>query len=294
LGVPGAAVGTQVAEGSTAEEETETRTEDAETLPTMEESSQKASAQTEAAPDAGVEPETEADAERPGVTRYEYYEPQPTNSPYYADAGRVALTTEYDYTKENTSYFNDAAFVGDSRTMGISDYAGLDGADFYCDNGVSLFKLLEEDITCQRTGEKVDIKQVLQEKRYGKIYIMLGMNDVGYGNTDSYLDNYRNVVEQIEEWQPGVIIYIMANLHISSEKNNPDTEFNNININDKNAAAAELANGTDVFYLDCNPLFTDEDGFLKEDLTFDGVHMYAQYYADWKQFLLEHCVEAEP
>jgi lysophospholipase L1-like esterase len=122
---------------------------------------------------------------------------------------------------------------------------------------------------------------------------MLGMNDVGYGNTDSYLDNYRNVVEQIEEWQPGVIIYIMANLHISREKNNPDTEFNNININDKNAAAAELANGRDVFYLDCNPLFTDEDGFLKEDLTFDGVHLYAQCYDTWKQFLLEHCVEAE-
>jgi hypothetical protein len=278
-------------EDSGAEKETETRTDGAETLLTKEEGIAEAAVQTEAAPDAGAEPETEADAERPGVTRYEYYEPQPTNSPYYSDAGRVALTTEYDYTKENTSYFNDAAFVGDSRTMGISDYAGLDGADFYCDNGVSLFKLFEEDITYQKTGEKVDIKQVLQEKQFGKIYIMLGMNDVGYGNTDSFLERYRNVVEQIEEWQPEAIIYVMANLHISREKNNPDTEFNNININDKNAAAAELADGIRVFYLDCNPLFTDEDGFLKEDLTFDGVHMYAQYYADWKQFLLEHCVK---
>jgi lysophospholipase L1-like esterase len=99
------------------------------------------------------------------------------------------------------------------------------------------------------------------------------------------------VVEQIEEWQPEAVIYVMANLHISREKNNPDTEFNNININDKNAAAAELADGIRVFYLDCNPLFTDEDGFLNKDLTFDGVHLYAQCYASWKEFLLEHCVE---
>jgi hypothetical protein len=296
--------GEQVFDGNTAEpqamdsitadeEQAEKNASDTETQLTEQGSMEEASLQTETAADTGRKQDAEADAAQIGVTEYEYYEPQPTDSPYYSDAGRVALTTEYDYTIENTSYFNDAAFLGDSRTLGISDYAGLDDADFYCDNGVSVFKLFDDDITYQKTGEKVDIRQVLQEKQYGKIYIMLGMNDIGYGNTGTYLENYRKVVEQIREWQPGVIIYVMANLHVSREKNNPDTEFNNININDKNAAAAELADGKDIFYLDCNPLFTDEDGFLNGDLTFDGVHLYAQCYDEWKQFLLEHCVEPD-
>lgn len=226
-----------------------------------------------------------------GITKFEFYEPQEIDSPYYSDAGKIALTTEYPYVNENISYFNDAAFLGDSRTLGISDYAGFDEADFYCDSGMMIFKLLEpEGVTYQKTGGKVDLSQVLQQKQYGKIYIMLGMNELGYGNTEMYLDQYRKVVEQIREWQPDAVIYIMANLHVSREKNNLASEFNNININDKNAAAASLANGTDIFYLDANPVFTDSEGFLDSELTFDGVHMYAQHYDKWREFLMEHAV----
>ena len=228
------------------------------------------------------------------TTEFVEYTPISTNSRYYSDAGKVALTTAYDYVLENESYFNDAAFLGDSRTLGISDYAGLEGADFFCDNGMTIYKLLGEDgVTYQKTGEKVDMKEILQEKRYGKIYIMLGMNELGYGDTPMYLKQYLKVIRQIQEWQPGVIIYVMANLHVSREKNNMETEFNNININDKNVASARLANGRDVFYLDCNPLFTDEEGYLQAELTFDGVHLYAQHYDKWREFLFEHGVERE-
>lgn len=228
------------------------------------------------------------------ATKFVEYTPIPTDSRYYSDAGKVALTTTYDYTLENESYFNDAAFLGDSRTLGISDYAGLEGADFFCDNGMTIYKLFEDDgVTYQKTGEKVDLKEILQEKRYGKIYIMLGMNELGYGDTPMYLKQYLKVIKQIKEWQPGVIIYVMANLHVSQEKNNMETEFNNININDKNVAAARLANGRDVFYLDCNPLFTDEEGYLQAELTFDGVHLYAQHYDKWRDFLFAHGVACE-
>ena len=228
------------------------------------------------------------------TTEFVEYAPIETNSRYYSDAGKIALTTVHDYVLENESYFNDAAFLGDSRTLGISDYAGLAGADFFCDNGMTIYKLLEDDgVTYQRTGEKVDLKEILQEKHYGKIYIMLGMNELGYGDTPMYLKQYLKVIRQIKEWQPGVIIYVMANLHVSREKNNMETEFNNININDKNVASARLANGRDVFYLDCNPLFTDEEGYLQAELTFDGVHLYAQHYDKWREFLFEHGVERE-
>lgn len=223
----------------------------------------------------GIEKNREKEENR--ATKFEEYTPISIDSRYYSDAGKVALTTTYDYVLENESYFNDAVFLGDSRTLGISDYAGLDGADFFCDNGMTIFKLLEDKgVTYQKTGKKMDLKEVLQEKSYGKVYIMLGMNELGYGNTAMYMKQYLKVVSQIREWQPDAVIYIMANLHVSREKNNMETEFNNININDKNVASARLANGRDIFYLDCNPLFTDEEGYLQEELTFDGVHLYAQ------------------
>ncbi|MDE7427964.1 MAG: hypothetical protein K2N00_01605, partial [Lachnospiraceae bacterium] len=232
--------------------------------------------------------------EKENATKFVEYPPIFTDSIYYSDAGKVALTTTYDYVLENNSYFNDAAFMGDSRTMGISDYAGFDGADFFCENGMTIYKLLEDaGVTYQKTGEKVDLKEMLQEKQYGKIYIMLGMNELGYGDTNKYLKQYLKVVQQIREWQPDAVIFIMANLHISQEKNNMESEFNNVNINDKNVASARLANGRDIFYLDCNPIFTDDEGYLQAELTFDGVHLYAQHYDKWGEFLLEHGVELD-
>ncbi|MCM1154367.1 MAG: GDSL-type esterase/lipase family protein [Roseburia sp.] len=225
-----------------------------------------------------------------GQTLFIEYPPVETNSRYYEDAGKYALTTEYPYVKVEDAYFDDALFLGDSRTMGISDYAGLE-ADFYCENGMTVYKLLEgKGVTYQKTGEKFDFTQIMQKKQYGKIYMMLGMNELGYGNTEYFLEHYQLVLEQIRQWQPQAIIFLMANLHVSREKNNLETEFNNININAKNAAIATLANGTDIFYLDSNPMFTDEEGLLKDDLTFDGVHLYANNYAQWKEFIAEHGV----
>lgn len=232
----------------------------------------------------------EEEIENAGRTIFEIYTPVETNSIYYSDSGKIALTTEYAYTKVEEDYFTDAAFIGDSRTLGISDYAKLD-ADFYCESGMTIYKLLgEKGIKNPRTGEKVNLNDVLQQKEYGKIYIMLGMNELGYRNTEYFYEKYKEVVEQIREWQPQAVIFIMANLHVSREKNNPDTEFNNININAKNSAIANLADGINVFYIDSNPLFVDEGGFLKAELTFDGVHLYANSYSVWRDFLMEHGV----
>ena len=43
------------------------------------------------------------------------------------------------------------------------------------------------------------------------------------------------------------VIFILANLHVSQTRNDMETEFNNVNINDKNAAAASLADGMNIF-----------------------------------------------
>lgn len=234
--------------------------------------------------------EEESAEVKAGRTVFVPYTPVETNSVYYSDAGQYALTTEYDYTKVDDEYFSDAAFIGDSRTLGIADYSGIN-ADFYCESGMTIYKLFgEKGVKNPKTGEKVNLNEVLQNKEYGKIYIMLGLNELGYGNTGKFYEKYSEVVAQIREWQPQAVIFVMANLHVSQEKNNYDTEFNNINVNDKNAAIANLADGLNVFYIDCNPLFVDEGGFLKADLTFDGVHLYAKSYSVWKEFLMEHGV----
>lgn len=272
-------------------EESEERTEDSVTEELPEESYVTESAAEEnTSENTDDEQDARKDAFVSGKTRFETYEPIETDSIYYSDAGKIAYTTDYEYSRVEDNYFEDAAFLGDSRTLGISDYAGLP-ADFYCESGMTVYKLLgDKGVVYQKSGQKVNLEKVLQQKFYGKIYIMLGMNELGYGNTEKYLEQYQSVVDKIRELQPEAVIFIMANLHVSAARNNMETEFNNVNINAKNAAVATLANGTDIFYLDSNYLFVDDKGFLKGDLTFDGVHLYANNYEVWKEFLKEHGV----
>jgi lysophospholipase L1-like esterase len=83
----------------------------------------------------------------------------------------------------------------------------------------------------------------------------------------------------------------MANLHISKAKSDGDAIFNNTDINDKNVVIAECADGVRTFYLDYNGLYTDDSGFLKQELTFDGVHLYAKYYQPWLDYIKSHAVK---
>ena len=227
-----------------------------------------------------------------GVTKFVTYTPVKVSSRYYKDAGRTALTTEYPYSEADADYFSDAMFIGDSRTLGLHDYSGWkDKADFFCDNGFSVYKWVKDgEAVNQKTGKTVDLQTAISGKKYGKIYLMVGMNDLGYGTTDLYLSDLEKMIAMLEKTQPQAIIYLMGNLHMAASKSDMKGVYNNISLNAKNAAMASLADGTRMFYLDVNPLFTDKNGYLKDELTFDGFHLYAKGYQEWADFIRKHAI----
>ena len=232
----------------------------------------------------GTEPAT-------GGVEYIYYDPIAVNSKYYSDPGCIALTSDYDYVTVDDDYFNDACFIGDSRMMGIFDYANLRQADFYCNNGYCTYLWSKEKpVNHQNSGKKVVLDDALSNKTYGKIYIMIGLNDCGYGNIDNFSERLSAMLDMIKEKQPDAIIFLMANLHMSQSKSDGDAVYNNVDLNAHNVAVAAFADGDKIFYLDFNPEFTDENGYLCSEETFDGVHLYADGYVRCAEFLKEHGV----
>lgn len=227
-----------------------------------------------------------------GVTNFKTYKAQKINSPYYSDPGKEPLTTEYDgYRKVKNSYFKDAAFIGDSLMEGFYNYLDLkDIADFYCEKGYSFYNWsLDTNIVHMNTGEKESLTDIMNTNSYGKIYILLGMNDLGYGNTELYDKRVTMILEKLKKQQPNAIIYLMGALHFSKERNK-DKVDNNININDKNTVLANHADGKTIFYLDSNPLFTNKKGYQKDELSSDGCHVFGYNYVPWLKFLKKHAV----
>lgn len=225
------------------------------------------------------------------ITKYKKYKKQQTNSQYYTDPGMKALTTEYPYKKVDKRYFDDAVFIGDSRTDGMRNYSGLDNATFFAKTGLNVYELLDDEfLTEPSTGKPVSVSYMLKHNHYGKIYFMIGINELGTGNTGTFQKAYERVLNKFRKWQPDAIIYMEAILPVSKNKSAGDPIFNNININDKNVAISQLADGKNIFYFDISEKLTDKKGNLRDDYTFDDVHMYAQYYNLWTDFLMEHGV----
>lgn len=210
-------------------------------------------------------------------------------SGYYSDNDKIALSTDCPYEKVDDSYFEDTAFIGDSRIEGFSDYAGIN-ADCFYKEGLTVYKMFDEKIS-SKTGKSTTLKKALKKKSYKNIYIMIGINELGYKTTDKFKDQYQKNIEEIKELQPEARIIILGIMRMTTEHSERSKVFNNDNIDDKNRAIAELADGKEVFYLDMNPVVTDEDGGVISDYTWDGVHLKAEYYKLWADFMREHGYE---
>ena len=186
-------------------------------------------------------------------------------------------------------YFDDALFIGDSRTVGISEYGDLNNATFFANTGMSVYNVFEKNVSVPQVG-KLKLEQLLTYKKFGKIYIMLGINELGY-NQEKTLKKYKDLLKFIQEKQSNAIIYIEANLHVAAERSNKDKTINNININKINNEISKLADNEKIFFIDVNEKFDDENGNLSSNYTQDNVHIYAKYYKEWSDWLSQNAVK---
>lgn len=203
----------------------------------------------------------------------------------YGDAG-VQRAAAYDFQQVDESYFDDALFIGDSRTVGLYDYTNLpEHADFLCETSLTIYKVMDENFKGKGT-----VEEALSAKHYGKIYIMMGINELGRGTTEDFMEKYTEVVDTLHELAPEAKIIIEANMRVSGQKSNSDAIFNNSNINARNNAIATLADNETFFYIDMNEAVCDENGDLNAEYTHDQIHLLGKYNELWKQFLMEHGV----
>ncbi len=218
------------------------------------------------------------------------------NSEEGTEEGTEEETETYEFCEVTDDYFEDALFIGDSRTVGLSEYVeALDSrATFYAKVSLTIYTVMDKPfLKVEGSKTKKTVEEALSENSFSKIYIMLGLNEMGTGNVDTFYAKYAEVISRIRELQPDAIIYIQGIMHVTADKSDKDKYFNNTNINERNAAIATLANNQDIFYLDMNEAVDDENGNLLKELSFDDVHLRASSYERWHQYLLQHAIVKE-
>lgn len=196
---------------------------------------------------------------------------------------------QYEYQLVGNEYFDDAVFIGDSRTDGLARYSGLDNATFYAKNSLSIYDFFDKKfIQLEDEKEKITLEQALERKKYGKVYIMFGINELGSGSPERFGATYLKVLTRIRELQPEAILFVQGIMRVTGTKSASDNVFNNENINYRNAMLATIDNHHDIFYLEVNDAVCDENGDLNAEYTFDEVHLKASYYYLWVDYLKQH------
>jgi lysophospholipase L1-like esterase len=175
----------------------------------------------------------------------------------------------------------DSLFIGDSRTVGLQEYGGIT-SHFFANVGMSTYSVLDETVSVD--GTDVTLVELLQAHQYRRVYVMLGINELGY-DFDQTVKKYGALIDQIRALEPEATVMLEAVLHVSATRSQGDAVINNEAINRFNAALAAMADGKKIRYLDVNPLFDDGDGALSPDCSGDGIHLLAKDCARWGEKL---------
>ena len=183
-------------------------------------------------------------------------------------------------------WFDDVLFIGDSRTVGLRDFARLGKADYFCSVGLTVF-----DVTTQQLSDvdftATDLRSLLQSKRYNKIYISLGLNEAD-APYQLLMEAYDLLIKLVREEQPHAVIILQSLITVSRQKAASKPHFSLENLQIINAGIRDFADGHRILFIDANEYFADEEGYLPAEATFDGCHFYEYGYEEWAQWILEN------
>lgn len=184
-------------------------------------------------------------------------------------------------------WFDDAALIGDSRTEGLQNYDGLGNAAYFAVKGLMVDTVYTK-AAVRVDGKKRTVMDAVKRKKFGKIYIMLGINELGWSSSQTFLDDYAKLVDDLRKDQPGARIYLQSILPVADRKSVSGAAESNRKIQSYNRAIQKLAKQKKVRYLAVDSAIADTSGALPADASADGVHLNARYCKIWCDYLKTH------
>ena len=192
------------------------------------------------------------------------------------------------------TYFDGAVFLGDSRTEGLSLYSGLKTGHFYTSVGATVESVFSKKNYKMESGEKVPLLDAVAAQDCDKVYIMLGINELGWSKTETYHDQYAKLIDRVREDHPEAKIALQSIPPVSAKQDAKETYVNNARIRTYNGVIQALAEEEGCYFLDVAACLTGEGGVLPVEQTTDGVHFNTAGCRTWLGYLRTHSLEAGP
>lgn len=195
------------------------------------------------------------------------------------------------------SYFNDAVFIGDSVSMSLSFYnmatSCFGEAVFLTSGSLSAGNALwsiddPKSVHPTFRGQKVSLADGVAMSGKKKVYLMLGVNELGWVSAAECLESLKKVVDTILAKSPDVQFYMQSITPISFNT----SKLNMALVNEYNALLSELCRERGWYYLDVASVFKSETGYLIPEYCSDlhdmGIHFNNDACKIWADYLYTH------
>ena len=212
-------------------------------------------------------------------------------------AAQEASVPAYDYSKpvpasepKGEDWFGDAAFIGDSRMKGIMNFAKFEYAADFSHVGLTVADVFTKPYIDTASGT-VTVSEALQGGTYGKIYMMTGLNELGWYDTDKFIEYYGDMVDHAKQTHPEAQIYVIGIMPVGAKATAEQAHLTNDRVQMFNGLILGMCEAKQVYFVDGFEAVAS-DGSLPDDASPDGVHMEPGYCKMLTDYLLSHTVEA--
>lgn len=249
--------------------------------------------QGEAASGSGSEGAADSSSTAQAVQLESFGPARQTDGAYTIKAYDASVIRQSACGQVDLSYFSDAAFLGDSLTVGFSDYQiNLSGALICGYTGVGPDAIVNRAAVKSPTrGQEVAL-DVLAAAQPKKLYILLGTNTLTtLGAADRFLAYYGQMLDELRQTLgEDCIIYVQSIPPVRPAAAEKKPGLASDVLRGVNEQLAQLAASKGCVYLDLWEALADGEGNLKEMIAApDGVHLSAgNGYGAWVTYLRNH------
>lgn len=212
-----------------------------------------------------------------------------TSSAAYISDTKPILTPPT-YENVDSSFFDDAVFVGDSISVKMSYAAGgkLGNAQFLVQTSYGLHNAVNDLMYTSYRGQKYkNLEDAIAATGAKKVFIMLGVNDIGRFGLEENMENWRILIELIREACPDIQIYIQSMMPIWTRAQT--SKLSNSKVYAYNFALRFFAEQYGCGYIDVFPYMQDSSGGLAAEYCSDKyVHVTEKGVAVWLSVLRAH------
>ena len=219
-------------------------------------------------------------------------------------SGEPSEQSEAQGTPVPASWFDDAVFIGDSVTLKLSYYAengDLGEANFLCEGSLGYHNCLDDidkegNVHPTYMGEKCTIFDGVSLIKPKKVFVMLGMNDIGLYGVDDTITVMQEVMEKLKESCPDAVYYVQPVTPMIAGYSLGD--LNNVNIRDFDEKLKAVCDEKGYNFIDVYSAVSDENGDLPLEYCGDipsddnpngmGLHFTAEGCKVWADYLKSH------